>query len=302
MGTKAHTVPKFYLRGFVAPESENRRDPYVWIASLTTGKIARRSPKNISTVRGLYDGRGGLAEPDASIEAHLSKIESAASTAIRSIATGDATESVGIPPEVWRFLAWQAARAPGYMKLVQAWANEPLDSVVVEEPPPGFEEIGYRTHPSLVEDPASGERREVDADEFDELRKLGWRWILRTDDRLEALHIQAWYFQVRHFPRLSWVWLSAPHGESFITGDRGVVWLVDGYADAPPAALQHPTAQVVAPLTREVALVGRHTTSRLDVTTREVNRLVAFASADWIAGPTREAVEQALTDRRDPRH
>ncbi len=35
---------------------------------------------------------------------------------------------------------------------------------------------------------------------------------------------------------------------------------------------------------------------------RAVNRFIAFAASEWIAGPTKEVVEQALTDRRDPRH
>jgi hypothetical protein len=34
LGTRAHTVPKFYLHGFVAPETEGSRDPFVWIGSL----------------------------------------------------------------------------------------------------------------------------------------------------------------------------------------------------------------------------------------------------------------------------
>src|SRR5260370_41743041 len=75
-------------------------------------------------------------------------------------------------------------------------------------------------------------------------------------------------------------------------------WLADGYADTPPAALRHPTAQVVAPLTRKVALVGRHGGRELHVTPREVNRFVAFAASDWVAGPTSDVVQQALSDRR----
>lgn len=54
--TRAHTVPKFYLQGFVTPQSETGSDPFVWSGSLTTGEIRRRSAKNISIARGLYDG------------------------------------------------------------------------------------------------------------------------------------------------------------------------------------------------------------------------------------------------------
>jgi len=71
LGTRAHTVPKFYLHGFVAPESDGNRDPFVWVGSLTTGEVTRRSPKNISIARGVYDGQGGLSEPGETIEAHL---------------------------------------------------------------------------------------------------------------------------------------------------------------------------------------------------------------------------------------
>lgn len=113
------------------------------------------------------------------------------------------------------------------------------------------------------------------------------------------LHLQAWYFQVRHFPRLSWVRLDAPVGEWFVTSDRGVAWLADGCADTPQAALRHATAQVVAPLTRGLALVGGHETCRLDVTPRQVNQFVAFAASNWVAGPTCDTVERALSDREE---
>ncbi|MEK6407865.1 MAG: DUF4238 domain-containing protein [Acidobacteriota bacterium] len=301
MGTRAHTVPRFYLGGFVAPESDAYQDPFVWVGSLTTGDIIRQSPKNISIVPGLYDGPGALTGPGASIEAHLSKIESAAAVAIRKLsATPSADGDVG-PPEIWPFLAWQAARTPGWMELEQQWINDPpfnLEAEVVEPPPPGIEGFGDRVRPHCLEDQNTGTRREViDAEEFAAYRKQGWKWVLTRDDPLEMMYMQAWYFQVRHFRRLSWVRLDAPDGEWFITSDRGVAWVVDGLPDTPPAALRHPTAQVVAPLTRKIALVGRHGTHRLQVTPREVNRFVAFAASDWIVGPTRGVVETALIDR-----
>jgi len=306
MSTRAHTVPKFYLSGFVAPGSEREQNPYVWVGSLTTGEITKRSPKNISISRGLYDGCGGFEEPDASIEAHLAKIESAASSAIRKFAATRIGGGGPIPAEITRFLAWQAARTPGWMELVQRWANQsPWDpeAEVVEPPPQGFDGIRDRMRPMCLEDPNTGTQREVMSEhEFHALRGQGWRWIIRRDDHLELLHLQAWYFQARHFPRLSWVRLQPSGGEYFITSDRGVAWLADGYADTSPAALRHPTAQVVAPLTRTIALVGRHGTATLGVTPREVNRFVAFAASGWIAGPTSDVVRQALIDRRDPRH
>ena len=301
MGTRAHTVPRFYLAGFVAPEAEGDRDPFAWVGSLKTGEIVRRSPKNIAIARGLYDGAGALSSPDASLETHLASIESAAASAIRKLSVTPSAEGAVGPPEIWPFLAWQAARTPSWMELEQQWINDPpfnLEDEVLEPPPPGIERFGDRVRPLCLEDPNTGARREViDAEEFAAYRKQGWKWVLRRDDHLEMLYLQAWYFQVRHFPRLSWVRLDAPDGEWFITSDRGVAWLVDGFADTPPAALRHPTAQVVAPLTRKIALVGRHETRHLQITPREVNRFVAFAASDWIVGPTRNVVEKALNDR-----
>ena len=95
------------------------------------------------------------------------------------------------------------------MELVQQWANEPwfdLEHEAVEPPPLGFEKITGRMRPMCLEDPNTGARREITVEEeFHAYRKQGWKWIFRRDDYLEMLHIQAWYFQVRHFPRLSWV-------------------------------------------------------------------------------------------------
>jgi hypothetical protein len=301
MATRAHTVPRFYLNGFLAPESEGSADPYVWLGSLDSGEIKRRSPKNISISRGLYDGPGGFDDASKSIEKHLAQIEAAAAPAIRAFAATARTDLHSPAPEVWRLLAWQAARTPGWLNLVQKWVNEwNPDSKVepIEPPPDGFENTKDRNRSCCVEDPRTGERRETRGlQELKEYRKLGWNWILRSDDQLELMHTQAWYFQARHFPRLSWARLNAPDDEWFITSDRAVAWLVDGFADTPPAALRHPSAQVVAALTRKVALVGRHEATKLNVTPREVNRFIASAASAWIAGPTKRVVEQAIEDR-----
>lgn len=128
----------------------------------------------------------------------------------------------------------------------------------MEPPPEGIDRIKEKPREIHLELPSTGERRTVcSVKEFQDLRRQGWKWVFQTQDRLEAIHMQAWYFQVRHFARLSWTRLDAPLGEAFVTSDRGVTWMVDGYADARPTALRDPSAQVVAPLSRGVALVGR---------------------------------------------
>lgn len=301
MSTRAHTVPRFYLNGFAAPESESSSDPFVWLGSLATSEVKRRSPKNISIARGLYDGPGAFDEPGRTIEAHLSKIESEAAPAIRRFVAASPTSGFSPPAEIWRFLAWQAARTPGWIETVQGWMNdwEPDSTDDVLEPPPeGFDSIKDRKRGWCLEDPQSGRRSEIhDRKVFEAHRKRGWKWVLRSEDTLELIHMQAWYFQVRHFPRLSWVRLNTPNDEWFITSDRAVTWLVDGFAETPPAALRHPAAQVVAALTRGTALVGRNEAGPLNVTPREVNRFTASTASEWIAGPTRDVVEQALRDR-----
>lgn len=301
MSTRAHTVSRFYLNGFAAPESDGTPDPYVWLGSIATGEVKRRSPKNIGIACGVYDGPGAFDGPSKWIEAHLSKIESDAAPAIKKFVAAAPTSGFSPPPEIWRFLAWQAARTPGWIETVQAWINDwDFDSAedVLEPPPEGFDTIKHRERGWCLEDPQSGSRCQVDDQNvFKALRKRGWKWVLRLDDTLEIIHMQAWYFQVRHFPRLSWARLNTPDGKWFITSDRAVTWLVDGFAETPPAALRHPAAQVVAALTRTTALVGRNETALLQVTPREVNRFISLTASEWIAGPTRDVVEQALLDR-----
>ena len=303
MGTRAHTVPRFYLRGFLDPLSESNKDPWVWIGDITTGEIKRRSPKNISIVSGLYDGPGGFENLNASLEKHLSNIETAAAFGIRRIAASRVGENLAIPPEVWRFLAWQAARTPGWMRLNAEWVKNELwmSDSVVEPPPDGFDDIEARHRLLLVENPETQERREVSSDAFEEYHLEGWQLILRNDDHLELLHLQAWYFQVRHFPRLSWARLDAPPNEWFVTSDRVVTWLVDGLADTPPAALRDPLAELVAPLTRKTVLFGRNATGKLDVRPEEINRFVASTASEWIAGPTMAIIERTLNDLQEIR-
>jgi hypothetical protein len=301
-GTRAHTVPRFYLNGFTAAPLNSSHEPCVWVASLKTGQIKQRSPKNISIYRGAYDGPGGFSELDKTIEAHLAAIESAAAPAIRKFASLPMGSGAAVKPEVTRFLGWLACRTLPFQEAMERWINEsPFmgEECFVEPPPPGFEKTSDRLHPVRMEDPETGDHCEVFSPaEADAFRRKGWRVVFQREDHLELMHWQAWYFQVRHFPRLSWARLRAPGGKFFITSDRPVAWFADGYAGAPPSWLRLPSALVIAPLTKKLALVGCQSTPDFIITPREVNRMTAFLASEWVAGPTKRVVEQALYDHQ----
>ncbi len=113
---------------------------------------------------------------------------------------------------------------------------------------------------------------------------------------LEMVHFQAVYFQNR-FPLLSWAILDSPPAQFFITTDRPVVWGAEGFeADAPPGLLKHSAVQVMAPLTRTVALVGQPGafTETAAFRPTEINSALAQHAESWVAGPTPEVVATAL--------
>lgn len=155
------------------------------------------------------------------------------------------------------------------------------------------------TRSHRMEHPALGIRDDVPSEDVELLRRQGWRFLLVKDDFLELVHLQAWYFQVRFFPRLRWIILDAPRGRHFIIGDRPVVWGFDGAVDSQPRALRHPDVQLFATLTRSVALFAHHPSVPPPgaISCQDVNRVLASAAQDWIAGPTRDEVTEALSSR-----
>ncbi len=271
--TRAHTVPQFYLRGFVAPESEAGIDPFVWIGSLPTGEVKRRSPKNISIIRGLYDGPGGFDDLGASIEGHLAKIEGAASSAIHKFVATEHEGGSTVPAEIWRFLAWQAARTPGWMELEEEWVYDwdpNMDTPVLEPPPEGISGIRDKVRKYCLEDPDTGELREVM--DFDQVlrpiaNEVGSGCFVQKTMTGVAPHAGVVLSGSAFSTPLLGSVKCARRDAWFITSGPGELrgWLTATRTHL-PVRLRHPTAQIVAPLTRKVALVGRNETQKLQVT------------------------------------
>lgn len=302
MAGQHHYVAQFHLRAFSDPVAGAAKDPWLWVADCKTGVIKRRAPKNFAWCRGLFAGPGGLADPEASLESFLAKeVEGPAAAALRTL-TKEAHHFTGIPPEFGRYLAWAAARSLPMKALYESWveAVPPLSEVKYAEPPPaGYDKWTELSRTYRMAHPAHGAREEIPPDQVEPLRNQGWRLCLGNNDFLGFVHLQAWYFQVRFFPRLKWLSVRAPKGCYFIIGDRPVVWGFSDRVDEAPYRLRHPEVQLAAPLSKSLALFAYHASNNQPdiIKTGDINRIIASGAHDWIAGPMESVVREALLAR-----
>ncbi len=303
MSQKDHYVSQFHLRQFLDPLSIGTRDPWVWVGDIPTGKVKRRAPKKFAWSRGMFDGPGGLEDETKTLEDHLAcEVEPAAAKAIWSFIREPHDKRKELPPSISRYVAWAAARSLTWTALIQEWLDatgleEHIDAV--EPPPPGMEIVKGRNRLHRMEHPDSSIRDDVRSDEILSLQEQGWKWKLKRDDFLEMIHIQAWYFQVRFFPRLRWIALEAPEGKSFVIGDRPVVWGVDGFLDIPPSALRNKNVQLIAPISNTICLFAHHAEGSPPngVMPEDINVWMAFAARKWIVGSNEQTVLETLQTR-----
>ena len=194
-----------------------------------------------------------------------------------------------LPPELIRYLAWAAARSLPMKALLDEWARveSHSDTEMAEPPPEGLLSGTGRNRSISMKHASLGKRKFGPDANHEELVNEGW--IIDFDDPenfLEAIHMQAYYFQVRWFPRFRWYTLGTPQGQFFVIADRAVAWAADGYVDAPPNCLRHPSAYVLAPISRELVLVGRHTQDSWNLSPGMINAIIACWAHDWIRRPT----------------
>jgi hypothetical protein len=176
--------------------------------------------------------------------------------------------------------------------------GQSINDETLEPPPPGLNEASVLDRPVALVEQGSGRRIISEGDQTERLLDDGWIPDLTDRDNfLEGAHIQAYYFQVRWFPRLKWFTLRPPAGEFFVIGDRPVGWGLPDCLDAPPSCLRDPSAFLIAPISSGLALVGKNRLESWSVTPRQVNSILATWSQEWIAGSTKQVVLAALHDR-----
>ena len=156
-----------------------------------------------------------------------------------------------LPPALTRYLAWAAARSLPMQTLEHFWAEKGFghSGEVVEPPPEGLLKASESQRDVQMLHPTLGCRVFPAGSKSECAVAEGWFPDMRERmNFLEGVHIQAYYFQARFFPRFKWFTLRPPEGEFFVIADRAVGWAADGYIDAPPSCLRDPSAYVMAPL------------------------------------------------------
>jgi hypothetical protein len=243
----------------------------------------------------MFDGPGGLADPNARLEAFLaSEVEGAAACEFQSFCRNARGARGNLPPALMRYIAWAAARSLPMVSLFQNWADShnPSEMHAVEPPPTGWEKIIARDRSHCMEHAEYGIRESVSSEEARSLTSDGWKLRLDRNDVLELMHLQAWYFQVRFFPRLRWLVMESPEDKSFIIGDRPVVWGFRNAVAVAPSMLRHPNVQLIAPLSRSLALFAHHAEGSPPdhVSPEQINLIVAAAASRWVAGSDEESI------------
>jgi hypothetical protein len=302
MSAKHHYDSQFHLRQFVDPNSISKRDPWLWQGWVPDGPVERCAPKNMAWKRQMFDGPGGLADREATLESFLAnEVEGPAAAAMREVNSRPPGTNGELPPALTRYLAWAAARSLPMQTLENFWGMNGFgrNGEVVEQPPEGLLHTTALQREVAMCHPKLGCRSFPAGSDLEQAASEGWfPDMSERTNFLEGVQIQSYYFQVRFFPRFKWFTLRAPEGEFFVIGDRAVGWAADGYIDAPPSCLRDPSAFVLAPISKGLVLVGRHTTDPWQVTPAQVNAVIALWAHAWIAGPTQEIVEAALEARR----
>ena len=224
-----HLVPQFYLRGFRDVTLPERQGPHVWVAHLAHKTIGLRSPKGLAQKKDYY----AVKSPNGEVEHHrietgpLQLIDNAAARVFGDVQAGHYVLDADRRSCLSLFMAFLVTRLPTFRSAVEAFAGEAAAAMmkIAAMHPAHFERV-LREKAVLTD---------ANAAEIEEVRQSflepGTYSFRGTPEMSLAQMLGVAFGLSNVMSKMSWVFLQAPSGARFVTGDTPIHW---DDAKAPP--------------------------------------------------------------------
>lgn len=225
-----HLVPQFYLRGFRDVTLLERQGPKVWVAYLAHKSVGLRSPRGLAQKEDYYAVRSS----DGKVEHHrietgpLQRIDAATARVFGDVQAGDYVLDADRRGCLSLFMAFLVTRLPTWRSAVEAFAGEAAAAMmkIAASHPEHFERV-LREKAVLTD---------ANAAEIEEVRQSfiePGTYSYRGTPEMSLAQMLAVAFGLSNvMSKMSWVFLQAPSGARFVTGDTPIHWN-DAKAPAP---------------------------------------------------------------------
>ena len=295
---KHHTLPVFFLRGFVDPASCRGRNPYLWVADVEEKRVYRRGPENVAAISRFYDWED--LNNVASLESFHSIIETRAARVFRKLRDGKFVLSRKERYHLCLFVGFQISRTKRFHERlgvravnaakasIREWAKNPKR---LKEDIEAYAQA--RSEPTLEIDAV---RQFIDEERYT---------IEPGKDRLHGLAIDLALKFVPVVGATRWTIFLAPDDLGFVTTDQGVALLTSDAKsiDIDFKTFHNPGLEIYVPISRDYALLMHQTTTpegivSLDKSSiREIQRRVLPTVDRYVFASAKRDAEWALDSR-----
>lgn len=248
-----HTVPRFYLQGFIDPRLEALGQEMLWVYE--PGKEPRKSaPRKVAKEKDFYLLEGDEKRKRVDIEDMLQRLEDVSAPQLRKLSAGDLSLSPQERGEFAGFVALMFTRVPFYHDAADRMAAEKYRQFAKATAviPNALEEAFIKLY-----EKETGETLDMNPQEVHD--------FLLSDQYTFEQTSRAWTIRkmfegmLRIMPileRMKWTLLESTGGVSFLTSDNPVA-LYDPSPPSPYAFAASPHSEVTFPISRKFCLLFR---------------------------------------------
>lgn len=246
---RQHTVPTFYLKGFVDPASAQSKDPYLWVVDIEEKRVYRRAPENVGRKSGFYDWEDLLNVPG--YEEHLSLIETRAAKVFRKLRSGEFNLSNKEKYHLCYFIAFQISRTERFRNNINTGVTENIKKKIQNLTQDSDQiQSALNEYPNCDKDSLSVKdiRIFIEKDEFS---------INVKKDFLMGVAIELALKLIPVVGATKWSIFLSPGKQGFVTTDQGIAMLTHDSStpDIDFINFINPKLEILVPISNKFALL-----------------------------------------------